>query len=118
MRPARRDAPSGERASAPGSSAAVSVVQFLLLAGIIWGSENQLRRRLNAEATARQAVERRALIVATVREPIAVIAPDLKIVTCNQAFTDYYALERDDVLDPTAPRGTIRRCCSGCAMSR
>ena len=78
--------------------AAVSVVQLILLAGIIWGSENQLRRRLTAEATARQAVERAQLIVATVREPIAVIASDLKVVTCNQAFTEYYAIESDDAL--------------------
>jgi signal transduction histidine kinase/CHASE3 domain sensor protein len=75
--------------------AAVSLIQFLLLAGIIWGSENQLRRRLAAEATARQAVERARLIVATVREPIAVLAPDLKLLTCNQAFTDYYSLRAD-----------------------
>ncbi|HKE47871.1 MAG TPA: ATP-binding protein [Rhodanobacteraceae bacterium] len=72
----------------------VSIVQLLLLAGIIWGSENQLRRRLTAEAAASQAVERARRIVATVREPIAVVAPDLTIDSCNQAFTDYYALER------------------------
>ena len=81
---------------------AVSLVQLLLLAGIIWGSENQMRRRLNAEATARQAVERSRMIVATVREPIAVVGTDLKLVDCNQAFTDYYALDRGGALGDNA----------------
>jgi len=81
---------------------AASVVQLLLLAGIIWGSENQLRRRLGAEATARQAVERSRMIVATVREPIAVIGQDLALIECNQAFTDYYGLERGDLFSKSA----------------
>jgi signal transduction histidine kinase/CHASE3 domain sensor protein len=72
---------------------AASLVQLLLLAGIIWGSEKQLRGRLGAEATARQAVERSRLIVATVREPIAVVGQDLSLIECNRAFTDYYGLE-------------------------
>lgn len=76
----------------------VSLIQLLLLAAIVWSSEKQLRRRLAAETAARQAVERAQLILATVREPIAVIARDLKIMTSNQAFTDYYALEHDDML--------------------
>lgn len=77
---------------------AVSLIQLLLLAAIVWGSENQLRRRLAAEAAARQAVERAQLILATVREPIAVVTRDLRILTCNQAFTDYYGLEHDATL--------------------
>jgi signal transduction histidine kinase len=81
---------------------AASVVQLLLLAGIIWGSENQMRRRLNAEATARTAVERSRMIVATVREPIAVIGQDLSLIECNQAFTDYYGLEPGDLLSGSA----------------
>jgi signal transduction histidine kinase/CHASE3 domain sensor protein len=81
---------------------AVSFVQLLLLAAIVWGSENQLRRRLVAEAAARQAVERAQLILATVREPIAVVTRELKLLTCNQAFTDYYALGHDDMLDGSA----------------
>jgi len=81
---------------------AVSFVQLLLLAAIVWGSENQLRRRLAAEAAARQAVERAQLILATVRDPIAVVTRDLKILTCNQAFTDYYALEHDGSLGDSA----------------
>jgi len=81
---------------------AVSLVQLLLLAAIVWGSENQLRRRLAAEAAARQAVERAQLILATVREPIAVVTRDLTILTCNLAFTDYYGLEHDGKLGETA----------------
>jgi signal transduction histidine kinase len=76
--------------------AAVSVIQFLLLAGVIWGSEKQSRRRLSAEATARSAVERAQLIVATVREPIALLAADLSLVTCNQAFAEYYQVQRPE----------------------
>ncbi|HJT97820.1 MAG TPA: ATP-binding protein, partial [Rhodanobacteraceae bacterium] len=81
---------------------AVSVIQLLLLAAIIWASETQLRRRLWAEAEASQAVERARLIVATVREPIAVLTPDLSIMTCNQAFTDQYALEQGQRLGDDA----------------
>jgi PAS domain S-box-containing protein len=81
---------------------AVSLIQLLLLAAIVWSSENQLRRRLVAEAAAQQAVERAQLIVATVREPIAVITRDLKLLTCNQAFTDYYALRQGDMLGSSA----------------
>jgi signal transduction histidine kinase len=81
---------------------AVSLIQLLLLAAIVWGSEYQLRRRVSAEAAARQAVERAQLILATVREPIAVVTRDLKILTCNQAFTDYYALEHDGTLGESA----------------
>jgi PAS domain S-box-containing protein len=71
----------------------VTLTQFLLLAGVIWGSEKQLRRRLAAEAVANQAVERARQIVQTVREPIALLSSELKILTSNQAFTDYYKLD-------------------------
>ncbi len=81
---------------------AVSLVQLLLLAAIVWGSENQLRRRLVAENATRQAVERAQMILATVRDPIAVITRDLRILTCNQAFTDYYALAHDASLGESA----------------
>jgi len=81
---------------------AVSLIQLLLLAAVVWGSEKQLRQRLVAEATARQAVGRAQLILATVREPIAVVTRDLKLLTCNQAFTDYYALGQDDMLSGSA----------------
>ncbi len=80
----------------------VSIVQLVLLAGIVWGSENQLRRRLAAEAATRQAVERAQLILTTVRDPIAVITRHLQLLTCNQAFTDYYALKHDDALGDSA----------------
>ncbi|MGH8173735.1 MAG: sensor histidine kinase [Rhodanobacteraceae bacterium] len=72
---------------------ASTLTQFFLLAGIIWVSEKQLRRRLAAEAIANQAVERARLIVQTVREPIALLAADLRILTSNQAFADYYKLD-------------------------
>ena len=86
--------------------AAVSLVQLLLLAGIIWGSEKQMRSRLNAEATARRAVESGRMIVATVREPIAVIGPDLRLIECNQAFTDYYGIDRQ-ALDAGSTRHVV-----------
>jgi signal transduction histidine kinase/CHASE3 domain sensor protein len=70
-----------------------TLTQFLLLAGLIWASEKQLRRRLAAETIAHQAVERARLIVQTVREPIALLSADLKIITSNRAFTDYYKLD-------------------------
>ena len=70
-----------------------TLTQFLLLSGLIWVSEKQLRRRLTAETIANEAVERARLIVQTVREPIALLAADLKILTSNQAFSDYYKLD-------------------------
>jgi PAS domain S-box-containing protein len=72
----------------------VTVLQFLLLAGVIWGSEKQLQRRLAAEREARLAVARADRIVEAVREPIAVLTGELAIVSCNRAFADYYGLER------------------------
>ena len=72
---------------------AVTLTQFFLLAGVILGSERQFRRRLAAEAVANQAVERARQIVQTVREPIALLSAELRILTSNQAFTDYYKLD-------------------------
>ncbi|HVT31258.1 MAG TPA: ATP-binding protein [Rhodanobacteraceae bacterium] len=85
--------------------AAVSLIQLALLAGIIWSSENQLRRRLAAEASARQAEQRAQLIVQTVREPIAVVSSSLDVVTCNQAFSDHYGLHRGDALGQNSAWG-------------
>ena len=71
-----------------------TIAQLLLLGAVIWVSERQLARRLSAETAARVAVGRARMIVETVREPIAVIAPDLEILQANRAFADFYGLER------------------------
>ena len=75
-------------------TAVIALAQILLLGAMIWSSERQLTRRLKAEADARRAVDRARLIVETVREPIAIIAADLRLLQANQAFADFYGLAR------------------------
>ncbi|HEY6986478.1 MAG TPA: ATP-binding protein, partial [Rhodanobacteraceae bacterium] len=72
----------------------VTLLQFLLLAIVIWASERQLQHRLVAEQEARRADERADLILDAVREPIALISADLAVKACNRAFAEYYALQR------------------------
>ena len=78
----------------------VTLAQIFLLGSLIWLSDRQLRRRVVAERETRDAVERARLIVETVREPIAVVAPDLSILQTNEAFANFYGL--DEAAPPRA----------------
>jgi signal transduction histidine kinase len=69
---------------------ATTLAQLLLLGAVIWISERQLRRRLEADEETRRAVGRAQLIVETVREPMAVIDADLRLVQVNRAFAQFY----------------------------
>ena len=71
---------------------ATMLAQILLLGTVILVSERHLRRRAVAEREARRAVDRARLIVETVREPIAVIGSDLKLIQVNHAFAQFYGL--------------------------
>ncbi len=74
---------------------ATTLAQLLLLGAVIWVSERQLRRRLQAEEETRRAVGRAQLIVETVREPMAVIDADLRLVQVNRAFAQFYEVSQD-----------------------
>ena len=71
---------------------AATLLQIVLLGAMIWVSERHISRRIRAESTASEAVDRARLIVETVREPLAVVSADLSLVQVNQAFIDFYAL--------------------------
>lgn len=86
-------------------SAAAALAQIFLLGTLIVLAERQARRRFLAEVETRHAIERARLIVESVREPIAVIGEELRLVTANHAFAQFYGLTRpvtgtlDDVAD-------------------
>ncbi|MEP6882388.1 MAG: ATP-binding protein [Dokdonella sp.] len=72
------------------TSAAAIIAQLLLLGSVIFVSERQAQHRRRAESLARLAVERSRMIVQTLREPIAVLDPQLKVLMTNQAFNEFY----------------------------
>jgi signal transduction histidine kinase len=75
-------------------TAATALAQVLLLGAVVWISDRQLQRRIAAESETRQAIGRARLIVETVREPIAVITADLRVLQANQAFFEFYGLSQ------------------------
>lgn len=75
------------------------LVQILVLAAISFFALRQMRRRLNAEGDARTASAHAALVLDTVREPIAVVDRELRIVLANVAFGELYGMD-DDAGEP------------------
>ncbi len=75
---------------------AVLLAQLLLLGGVIFVSERQIKRRLHAETLAGQAVARSRTVVRTVREPIAVLDTSLAIIMNNHAFREFYGGGEDE----------------------
>lgn len=71
------------------------LVQMLVLAAISFFALRQMRRRLNAERDAQTASAHASLVLDTVREPIAVVDKDLRIVLANVAFGELYGM-RDE----------------------
>jgi signal transduction histidine kinase len=69
---------------------AALIAQLLLLGSVIFVSERQAMHRQNAEARARQAVERSRMIVQTMREPIAVLDTALNVIMANKSFAEFY----------------------------
>ncbi len=79
-----------ERANAAWVTLGAMIVQLLLLGAVIFVSERQTRRRLRAESVAQRAIARAERIVQTVREPIALLDANLRLVMANAAFGQLY----------------------------
>jgi signal transduction histidine kinase/CHASE3 domain sensor protein len=75
---------------------AALLAQLILLAAVIFVSERHLMHRRAAEKRARRAIERSRTIVQTLREPIAVLDGDLRVLTSNAAFVELYAAPQDE----------------------
>ncbi len=75
--------------------AGAMIAQLLLIGAVIFVSERQTQHRRRAESRARLAIERSRIIVQTMREPIAVLDPKLKVVMANQAFSEFYGLSSE-----------------------
>lgn len=69
------------------------IAQLLLLGSVMFVSERHAVYRRKAESRARLAVERSRIIVQTLREPIAVLDPDLQLLMSNEAFAEFYGTE-------------------------
>ncbi len=69
------------------------IAQLLLLGSVMFISERHAIHRRKAESRARLAVERSRLIVQSLREPIAVLDPDLHLLMNNEAFGEFYGTE-------------------------
>jgi len=68
--------------------------QLVLLGAVIFLSERQVQRTLNAERETRQAIARSRAIVQNVREPIILLDPSLHLLMTNAAFREVYG-EKD-----------------------
>ncbi|HET7664410.1 MAG TPA: ATP-binding protein, partial [Rhodanobacteraceae bacterium] len=67
-----------------------AVAQLLLLGLVVVVSERSIARRLHAERISRQAVARSQRIVQTVREPMAILDGQLRLLMVNAAFNELY----------------------------
>lgn len=76
--------------------AAALLAQLTLLGSVIFVSERQTLHRRKAESRARLAVERSRVIVQSLREPIAVLDPRLKVLMTNHAFGECYGRSADE----------------------
>ncbi|HET6588209.1 MAG TPA: ATP-binding protein [Oleiagrimonas sp.] len=73
-----------------------AVAQLLLLGLVVVVSERAIARRLQAERISRQAVARSQRIVQTVREPMAVLDGQLRLLMVNAAFNELYGHTQGD----------------------
>lgn len=87
----REEAAAASQTRAQWISAGATVAQLLLLGILIVLSETQVRRRLQAEQSAQRAVARAQRILQTVREPIAVLDGELRLIMANASFAELYA---------------------------
>ncbi|MGB0132996.1 sensor histidine kinase [Dokdonella sp.] len=75
------------------------IAQLLLLGSVVFVSERQAYHRRSAEAAVLKAIERSRLIVQTMREPIVVLDPALRVLMTNEAFREIYGGPADDIGD-------------------
>ena len=81
------------------------VLQLLLLSLLAWYSLRQGVRRLDAERDARSASTRAAVMLDTVREPIALLDRSNRMLMYNTAFAELYGVEEDCRGEPLASIG-------------
>ena len=81
------------------------VLQLLLLSLLAWYSLRQGVRRLDAERDARSASTRAAVMLDTVREPIALLDRSNRVLMYNAAFAELYGVEEDCRGEPLASIG-------------
>jgi PAS domain S-box-containing protein len=70
-----------------------AIAQMLLLGIVVFVSERQIAKRLRAEHSAEEAVQRSLLIVQAVREPIALLDGNLRTLLVNTAFGELYGTD-------------------------
>ena len=75
-----------------------ALAQLVLLGTIMWMSERQIGRRVQAEARESRAVNRSQMILHAVREPIALLDHQLRTLLVNAAFAELYGMAIDDRL--------------------
>ena len=76
--------------------AITSIAQIVLLSIVVFVSERQIARRMRAETRESQAVRRAQMIVQAVREPIALLNPQLCTLLVNTAFSELYGLPQEE----------------------
>ncbi|HVI53835.1 MAG TPA: ATP-binding protein [Luteibacter sp.] len=82
-----------------------ALAQIALLGIVVFVSERQIAIRLAAESRVAQAVQRSQLIVQAVREPIAMLDGQLRILLANAAFAEVYGYDSEK--DHNAPLDAI-----------
>ncbi|MGY0633737.1 sensor histidine kinase [Luteimonas sp. A478] len=81
------------------------VLQLLLLGLLAWYSLRQGARRISAEQDARSASSRAAVMLDTVREPIALLDGNNHVLMYNTAFGELYGVEDDSRGEPLTAFG-------------
>lgn len=81
------------------------VLQLLLLGLLAWYSLGQGVRRLSAEHDARSASSRAAVMLDTVREPIALLDGNTRVLMYNTAFAELYGVEEESSGEPLTAFG-------------
>ncbi|WP_133500772.1 sensor histidine kinase [Cognatilysobacter terrigena] len=73
--------------------AAAAFVQLLLLVAIAWLWKRETDRRVAQEQESREVAERAQAILHSVREPIALVDGEQKVVLANEAFREMYGAD-------------------------
>ena len=86
-------------------SGAGLVLQLLLLGLLAWYALRQGARRFAAERDTRRASNRASVMLDTVREPIALLGGDTRVLLYNAAFAELYGVEEDRRGEPLTAFG-------------
>ncbi|MGO1720626.1 MAG: sensor histidine kinase, partial [Luteimonas sp.] len=81
------------------------VLQLLLLGLLAWYALRQGARRFAAERDTRRASDRATVMLDTVREPIALLDADNRVLLYNTAFAELYGVEDDRRGEPLTAFG-------------